>query len=61
MKKNNYFLMLSGILFAIFFINVVRGSMSRSVFLTDVGEMLVLLSSSIAFIIGVLCLEKKER
>jgi len=46
-------------LFSLFFANVVMGSMGKSVFLSDVGEMLILFAACIVFVIGILLQEKK--
>ncbi len=48
-------------LFAIFSVNVVMGSLSGSAFLTDVGEMLLLLAASIAFVVAILGKEAAAR
>jgi hypothetical protein len=45
------------VLFVVFTVNVAMGSASNSAFLTDVGEMLVLLAAAIMFVIAIL---KKE-
>ena len=50
----------SGILFALFFGNVVLGAARLGAFLGDVAEMLVLLGASIAFVISVLMLERGD-
>lgn len=50
-------LVLSLILFGIFGLNVAMGAIGSGVFLSDVGEMLLLLSSTVFFVIGIL---KKE-
>jgi hypothetical protein len=47
----------SVILLAVFVLNVALGATSNSAFLGDVGEMLLLLSASILFVIAIL---KKE-
>jgi len=54
-----YFIIASSGLFILFFANVVAGSMGSQVFLTDVGEMLILLAACIVFVIGILYLEKQ--
>lgn len=45
------------ILFGTFTANVAMGSISRAAFLGNVGEMLVLLGASVAFVVGVLSRE----
>ena len=50
-------LILAVIIFAVFALNVVVGSMGGTVFLSDVGEMLVLISASAVFVVAIL---KKE-
>lgn len=45
------------ILMAVFVVNVTLGATSNSAFLGDVGEMLLLLSAAILFVIAIL---KKE-
>jgi hypothetical protein len=49
------------ILFGIYFVNVALGAARIGVILNDVGEMLVLFSASIFFVIAVLGLERKAR
>ncbi|MGG7645810.1 hypothetical protein ACQ5SP_13455 [Rhodovulum sp. YNF3179] len=51
-------LLIAAILFAIFFGNVVMGAFLGTPFLTDLGEMLMLLAASVAFVVAIL---KKER
>lgn len=48
-------------LFAIFSVNVAMGSLSGSTFLSDVGEMLLLLAASIAFVVAILGKEAAAR
>lgn len=48
------FLMASIVVFVIYFLNVSMGAFSGSVFLGDVGEMLVLFTASILFVIAIL-------
>ncbi len=45
------------VFFAVFVANVVLGSTSNSAFLGNVGEMLVLLGASVAFVVGILAKE----
>lgn len=51
------FLFGSFVVFAVFFVNVALGAFADAAFLGDVGEMLVLLSASILFVVAIL---KKE-
>lgn len=51
------FLVLSFIVFAVFFLNVALGAFADSAFLGDVGEMLVLFCASVLFVVAIL---KKE-
>ncbi len=51
------FLVISFIVFAVFFLNVALGAFADSAFLGDVGEMLVLFSASVLFVVAIL---KKE-
>lgn len=44
----------SAIVFAIYFANVALGAYARAAFLEDVGEMLVLLTASILFVVAIL-------
>ena len=48
------FLLASIVVFVIYFSNVAMGAYSGSVFLGDVGEMLVLFTASILFVIAIL-------
>jgi len=51
------FLTASALVFAIYFANVALGAFAGSTFLGDVGEMLVLFTASILFVVAIL---KKE-
>lgn len=55
------FLVFAVMLFGIFATNVALGSFGSTVFLGDVGEMLMLLASSIAFVVAVLKREAATR
>lgn len=44
-------------LFSVFVANLVLGSVSNAAFLGNVGEMLVLLGASVAFVVGILARE----
>lgn len=47
-------LILSAILFSVFALNVIAGSMGGTVYLGDVQEMLVLFAAAIAFVAAIL-------
>ena len=51
------FLIISFLVFAVFFVNVALGAFADSAFLGDVGEMLVLFCASVLFVVAIL---KKE-
>ncbi|MFK7867018.1 MAG: hypothetical protein AB8B77_06240 [Alphaproteobacteria bacterium] len=57
----SYFLVLSGIFFLIFFLNVVMGSLKMPTFLPDIAEMLLLFAACILFVIGVLRIERAHK
>jgi hypothetical protein len=48
-------------LFALFLFNLILGAAQKSVFLSDVGEMLALFGACISFVIAVLVLERRRR
>ena len=48
------FLLISAGLFAVFIANVVIGATGGTIFLTDVGEMLLLFAASVFFVAAVL-------
>ncbi len=54
-------LMVAGILFLVFVLNVVLGSISNAAFLGNVGEMLVLLGTAVAFVVAILTREAAAR
>lgn len=57
-------LTISSLIFGVFVLNVVLGSMAKFSFLSDVGEMLVLLAATALFVVAILQKEaeaKKER
>lgn len=54
-------LIVAGILFSVFVANVVLGSTSNAAFLGNVGEMLVLLGASVAFVVAILAREAAAR
>jgi Ca2+/Na+ antiporter len=57
-------LTISSLMFGVFALNVVLGSMAKFSFLSDVGEMLVLLAATALFVVAILQKEaeaKKER
>lgn len=47
-------LILSGLIFGIFFVNVVMGAFQASPFMGDVAEMLTLLASAVLFVVAIL-------
>lgn len=49
------------VLFAIYALNVVLGSMGAGVFLGDVGEMLVLFAASAMFVVAILQREAAKK
>jgi hypothetical protein len=53
-------LILSGIFFAIFFGNVLMGSLGGTTYLGDIGEFLVLLVTAICFTVAILKSEAKS-
>lgn len=53
------FLILAAVLFLAFVSNVVLGATGSGVFLSDVGEMLVLFTASVAFTVAILGREAK--
>ena len=55
------FLILSGILFGIFFVNVLMGSLGGAAYLGDIGEFLVLLATAICFTVAILKYEAKAK
>lgn len=48
-------------IFALFTLNVLIGTLSGAGFLSDVGEMLILLSATILFVVGILRKEAAEK
>lgn len=55
------YLVASGVLFAVFFTNVLMGSLGSGVFLNDVGEFLLLLAVAICFTVAILRAEAKRK
>ena len=53
-------LVAAAILFTVFSANVIAGSFFGGPFFSDVGEMLTLLASAIAFVVGILAREAAE-
>lgn len=60
MNSTQKFLGLSGALFLVFFINVVLGALEVSKFLSDSGEVLVLLGAVVAFVVCILTAETQK-
>lgn len=54
-------LMVSLILFGVFFANVVFGATGRALFLSDVGELIVLFASCGSFVASTLLFEQKNK
>lgn len=54
-------LMLAGVLFAVFVVNVVLGATGGTAFLGDIGEMLTLFAATLAFVAAVLKREAAAR
>ncbi len=54
-------LFLSAAMFTVFALNVVLGSMSGTVFLSDVGEALVLFAASAVFVAAILIKEATRK
>lgn len=55
------FILLTIVLFALFVTNIVLGAFASAPFLGDVGEMLILLCSSLAFVVVILQREAEEK
>lgn len=53
-------LILAAGLFGTFFSNVMLGAAGKTLFLSDIGELLVLFGSCVAFVAATLQLEKKK-
>ena len=54
-------LIVAGVLFVIFGLNVVLGSMGGPQFLGDLGELLVVLASVVFFVIAIIQRENSEK
>ena len=52
---------LSGLLLAVFLLNVIMGAWWASPFLNDVGEMLLLLATALIFTITLIRIENKKQ
>ena len=55
------YVVISLVLFVIFTVNVALGAASNSAFVGDVGEMLILFASAVAFTAAILRAERKEK
>ena len=55
------FLIAAAVLFLVFLLNVVIGSVGSNPFLSDVGEMLVLFAASLAFVAAILKREAAKK
>ena len=58
MNAKNYLIIVTCIIFAVFFSNVVAGATGMGVFLSDVGEMLTLLAACVCFVVAILAHER---
>ncbi|MCP4317453.1 MAG: hypothetical protein GY789_15915 [Hyphomicrobiales bacterium] len=54
-------LIVTAAFFAVFLANVVAGAVLGTSFLNDVGEMLLLLTTSISFVVAILIKERDEQ
>mgnify|MGYP001111097303 CR=1 FL=1 len=61
MVSKSLFLGLSGVLFLMFFSNVVLGAMALPKFLSDSGELLTLLAAVVAFVVCILTAEAQKK
>lgn len=57
-RKGNFLVVAACGLFALFFANVVMGSLGKPVFLADIAEMLLLFTACIVFVIAILFKER---
>lgn len=55
------FLLVAGVLFAAFTVNVVLGAFANAAILSDVGEMILLFAASTAFVAAILKREAAAR
>ena len=58
MTTKNIYLIVTCIVFIVFFANVVAGATGVGVFLSDVGEMLTLFAACICFVVSMLAHER---
>ena len=49
------------IIFSIFLVNLIMGAFFNARFMSDVVELVVLLASTICFVVAILLIEKQER
>ena len=61
MTTKNLFVIVTCIIFAVYFSNVVAGASGAGVFLSDVGEMLTLFVACGCFVIAMLAHERAAR
>lgn len=54
----NLLIIITCIIFLVFFFNVVAGAAGLGVFLSDVGEMLTLLAACVCFVVAMLAYER---
>ena len=58
MTTKNIYLIVTCIIFIVFFANVVAGATGSGVFLSDVGEMLTLFAACTCFVVSMLAHER---
>lgn len=61
MATKNLLVIVTCIIFVVFFSNVVAGAAGLGVFLSDVEEMLTLLAACICFVVAMLAYERSAR
>ncbi len=57
-SMKNLFMIITCVIFLVFFLNVVAGAAGLGVFLSDVGEMLTLLAACVCFVVAMLAYER---
>lgn len=60
-KSSTIALVVTLVIFSIFLANLIMGAFYDARFMSDVAELLVLLASSICFVIAILLIEKQGR
>ena len=61
MASKNLFVLVTCIIFLVFFANVVAGAMGAGAFLSDVGGMLTLFAACTCFVIAMLAHERASK